>query len=154
MENKPGNYKKFGWMLLASFIIMYAVMFLNVDKLDHVYLSTTRAYMALLMVAPMALLMLAMMPMMYPDKKLNGIIAVTSVVVFILALVFLRSQTFIGDRQYMKAMISHHSSAIMVSQEAKLKDPELKQLAEQIIRSQEKEIAEMKQMLKRMENKD
>ena len=141
-------------MLLASFVIMYGVMFLNVDKLDHVYLSTTRAYMALLMVAPMALLMLAMMPMMYPDKKLNGIIAVTSVVVFILALVFLRSQTFIGDRQYMKAMISHHSSAIMVSQEAKLKDPELKQLAEQIIRSQEKEIAEMKQMLKRMENKD
>ncbi|RKD15167.1 DUF305 domain-containing protein [Pelobium manganitolerans] len=154
MENKPNNYNKFGWMLLASFIIMYAVMFLNVDKLDHVYLSTTRAYMALLMVAPMALLMLAMMPMMYPNKRLNGIIALTSIAVFILTLVFLRNQTFISDRQYIKAMIPHHSSAILVSQEAKLKDPELKRLAEQIIRSQEKEITEMKQMLKRMENKD
>ena len=153
MENKSGNYKKFVWMLLASFIIMYAVMFLNVDKLDHVYLSTTRAYMALLMVAPMALLMLVMMPMMYSNKRLNGIIAVASTALFILALVFLRNQTFIGDSQYMKAMISHHSSAIMVSQEAQLKDPELKQLAEQIIRSQEKEIAEMKQMLRRMKDK-
>ena len=153
MENKPENYKKIIWMLLASFVIMYGVMFLNVDKLDHVYLSTTRAYMALLMVAPMALLMLAMMPMMYPNQKLNRIIAVVSIAVFILVLVFLRSQTFISDRQYIKSMISHHSSAIMVSQEAKLKDPELKQLAEQIIRSQEKEIAEMKQMLKRMKDK-
>ena len=137
-----------------SFLIMYAVMFLNVDKLDHIYLSTTRAYMSLLMVTPMALLMLALMPMMFENKKLNAIIAITSITVFILALTFLRQQTFISDKQYMKAMIPHHSSAILVSQEAKLTDPEVRKLAEEIIQSQEKEIAEMKQLLAKVESQE
>ncbi len=152
METKNNNYGKFGMMLIISFLVMYAVMFFNVDKFDHVYLSITRAYMSLLMVTPMALLMLAMMPMMYNNKKINTVIVVASVAVFVLSLTFLRKQTFITDQQYMKAMIPHHSSAILVSQEANLKDPKLKELAEGIIRSQEKEIAEMKQLLAKMES--
>lgn len=151
---KTNNYKKFMVMLGISFLIMYSVMFLNVDKLDHIYLSTTRAYMSLLMVTPMALLMLALMPMMFENKKLNTIIVVTSIAAFALALTFLRLQIFISDEQYMKAMIPHHSSAILVSQEAKLKDPEVRKLAEGIIRSQEKEIAEMKQLLAKMKDKE
>lgn len=142
---KTNNYKKFMVMLGISFLIMYSVMFLNVDKLDHIYLSTTRAYMSLLMVTPMALLMLALMPTMFKNK---------SIAVFALALTFLRLQTFISDEQYMKAMIPHHSSAILVSQEAKLKDPEVRKLAEGIIQSQEKEIAEMKGLLAKMRNKE
>ncbi|MEJ6981269.1 DUF305 domain-containing protein [Pedobacter sp. P351] len=149
---KSNNYMKFMGMLIISFLIMYAVMFLNVDRLDHVYLSTTRAYMALLMVSPMAILMLLMMSMMYENKKLNALITIVSVAVFVLALTFLRSQTFINDEQYMKAMIPHHSSAIQVSQHAKLSDPDVKKLADQIIQSQEREIAEMKQHLKRLKN--
>ena len=86
-------------MLGASFVIMYAVMFLNADRFDHVYLSTTRTYMSLLMIAPMALLMLALMPMMYENKKLNILITLISVVVFVLALTFLRKQTFVSDEQ-------------------------------------------------------
>ena len=140
--------------MVVSFIIMYGVMFLNVDKLDHIYLSATRAYMSLLMVTPMAIIMLFMMPMMYENKKLNMIILAISIFVFVLALTFLRTQTFITDSQYMKAMIPHHSSAIMVSQEANLKDPQLKKLAEQIIKSQVKEIAEMKQILEEIKNKE
>ncbi|HEY0669462.1 MAG TPA: DUF305 domain-containing protein [Sphingobacteriaceae bacterium] len=147
---KKNNYKKLIIMILVSFIIMYGVMFLNVDKLDHIYLSTTRAYMSLLMVTPMAIMMLFMMPMMYENKKLNMIIIAISIFVFVITLTFLRTQTFITDSQYIKAMIPHHSSAIMVSQEATLKDPELKKLAEQIIKSQEKEISEMKQILRRI----
>lgn len=154
METKSNNYRKFGLMLVISFLVMYAVMFFNVDRFDHVYLSTTRAYMSLLMVTPMALLMLAMMPMMYNNKKVNTVIAVASVALFALSLTFLRKQTFITDQQYMKAMIPHHSSAILVSQEANLKDPKLKELADGIIKSQEKEIAEMKQLLAKIESSE
>ncbi len=143
------NYKKFLLMMIISFIIMYAVMFLNVARIEHVYLSTTRFYMTLLMVAPMAVVMLLMMGKMYPNKKWNLAIIVTSIAVFAITLTFLRQQTFIEDRNYMKAMIPHHSSAILVSKNASLKDPEVKQLAEDIMKAQEKEIALMKNLLER-----
>ncbi len=144
------SYKKFIIMLLISFLVMYAVMFLNMDSLSHYHTSTTRIYMALLMIAPMAVLMMAMMGKMYPDKKLNTGIIIGSIVLFGLILAALRTQTPIGDVQYMKAMIPHHSSAIMVSKHAEIKDPELKTLSEQIIKSQEVEIAQMEAILKRM----
>lgn len=138
-------------MLAISFVIMYSVMFLNVDKLSHIYLSTTRLYMALLMVAPMALLMLLLMPDMYKNKKMNKIIMFSGVFIFVLVLVLLRTQVPIEDKQYMKAMIPHHSSAILTSQEADIKDPEVKQLSKEIIETQKREIAQMKDILRRMD---
>lgn len=138
-------------MLVVSFIIMYGVMFLNVDDASHIYLSNTRLYMSLLMVSPMALLMLMMMGKMYPNRKLNFAISAGSICIFIVALYLLRTQTFISDQQYMQAMIPHHSSAIMTSKHANIKDPELKKLSESIIASQQKEIEEMKGMLERMD---
>lgn len=144
------SYKKFALMLLISFVIMYSVMFLNVAQADHIYLSTNRFYLALLMVAPMAVVMVALMGKMYPNKKLNTGIIIGSIVVFAVIVAALRTQTPISDVQYMKAMIPHHSSAILNSKKANLKDPEVKKLAEQIIRSQEEEIAEMKAILERM----
>lgn len=146
-----GNYGKLALSLGISFIIMYLVMFLNMDSTDHFYISLTRTYMAMLMVAPMALLMLLLMGKMYPDRKKNAIISVGAVGVFILALVLLRAQVPIGDRQYMKAMIPHHSSAILTSKHADIQDPEVKKLSEQIIESQEREIAQMKNILEKME---
>ena len=157
MDNKENmqkmqsmSYKKFSLMLVISFITMYSVMFLNVDEANHIYLSTTRTYMALLMVSPMAVVMMLMMGKMFPDKKINTAIILASIVLFALVLTGLRTQTPIGDVQYMKAMIPHHSSAIMVSKNANFKDPEVKKLSEGIIASQEKEIAEMKVILERM----
>lgn len=138
-------------MLAMSFVIMYLVMFLNVDALSHVYFSLTRTYMALLMVSPMALLMLLLMPAMYKNKMFNRLIVFSSIAVFVLALVFLRNQIPIQDEQYIKAMIPHHSSAIMVSKNADLQDLEVKKLSVQIIKSQEEEIKQMKEILKRME---
>lgn len=156
MQNMNGmkgmSYGKFGLMMTISFIIMYTVMFLNVDKAEHYHTSITRTYMALLMVAPMAIVMMAMMGQMYHNKKTNMLIVVASIVVFVLVLAGLRTQTPVGDVQYMKAMIPHHSSAIMVSKHANIQDPEVKKLSEQIIKSQEKEIAEMEAMIKRLEN--
>ncbi|MFP9100530.1 DUF305 domain-containing protein [Flavobacterium sp. RHBU_24] len=152
MPMKNNAYRNFAAMLTVSFIIMYGVMFLNVDDTSHIYLSNTRAYMALLMVAPMALLKLAFMKHMYRNAKKNTAIVIGSIAVMVLAFTALRTQAFISDVQYMKAMIPHHSSAIMTSSNANIKDPEVKKLSEQIIKSQEEEIAQMKQMLNRIEN--
>ena len=141
-------------MMAVSFVIMYAVMFLNADRFDHVMLSTTRTYMTILMVAPMAVSMLLFMWGMYENKKVNFMILGTAVILFIATLTMLRNQTLIADVQWMKAMIPHHSSAIMVSQKAHLKDPEAQQLAKDIIEAQKKEIAQMKAMIKRLEESE
>ena len=133
MENS--SYLKFAAMMAVSFVVMYAVMFLNANVFDHVMLSTTRTYMTILMIAPMAVSMLLFMWKMYKNKVVNYIILASSVVVFVATLFMLRNQTLIADVQWMKAMIPHHSSAIMVSQKAHLKDPEAIKLAEEIISS-------------------
>lgn len=143
-------YKKLATTLFISFLIMYGVMFLNVDSTHHIYLSKTRMYMALLMVSPMTVLMIAMMKSMYPDRIRNMGIVTGGIIVFVLSLVFLRQQTFIDDKAYMRAMIPHHSSAILTSKHADIRDPELRKLADQIIKSQEEEIAQMKAILDRL----
>lgn len=150
MEMK--NYRKLAAMLLLSFVIMYMVMFPNVDSSDHIYVSLTRGYMAVLMVCPMAAMMVAFMPMMYKNKGLNRRIMAIAAVLFFGALTMLRVQAFVSDEQYMKAMIPHHSSAILTSKNAAIADPEVKALSEKIIRSQQQEISQMEAMLERMEN--
>ncbi|GAB4242655.1 MAG: DUF305 domain-containing protein [Ekhidna sp.] len=147
------NYIKFAVMMAVSFVIMYAVMFLNADVWDHVMLSTTRTYMTILMIAPMAISMMLFMWGMYKNKLVNYIILGASAIIFIATLTMLRQQTLISDVQWMKAMIPHHSSAIMVSQKAHLKDPEAIKLAKEIIEAQEREIAQMKKMIYRLESK-
>jgi uncharacterized protein (DUF305 family) len=146
------SYKKFLLMTIISFMLMYGIMFLNVDENNHIYLSITRKYMALLMVTSMAIVMLLMMQKMYPDKKLNKGIILGSIILFVVSLAGLRTQTPVGDVQYMKAMIPHHSSAIMTSKNANIKDPELKRLSEQIIASQEEEITQMKAIIARLKD--
>ena len=145
------SYGKFALTMGISFLVMYSVMFLNIVDINHFYISLTRIYMTLLMVSLMAIIMLLMMGKMYPNKKTNNLIIIGSIVVFGLVLTALRTQTPVGDEQYMKAMIPHHSSAILTSQNANIKDPELRKLADGIIEAQKKEIAEMKAILARME---
>lgn len=145
------EYGKLLFTLLISFLIMYGVMFLNVDKVEHVYFSVTRVYMALLMVSPMSVLMLLIMRNKYGDRRINALIIVISVSAFLLALVFLRTQAFIGDEDYMRAMIPHHSSAILTSQEASIEDSEVKNLSNQIIEAQREEIVLMKKLLEKLD---
>ncbi len=144
------SYLKFTLMMATSFVIMYAVMFLNAASIDHVMLSTMRTYMTLLMIAPMAVVMLLYMWGMYKNKKLNALILAVSIVGFGAIYYMMRNQTGISDVQYMKAMIPHHSSAILTSENADLQDPETKKLAEDIIKLQKEEIALMKEYLKRI----
>jgi len=152
MKNK--SYQKFTLMMAVSFVIMYGVMFLNADIFGHVMLSTTRTYMTILMIAPMAVSMMLFMWGMYENKKANFIIIASALVIFVATLTMLRNQTLIADVQWMKAMIPHHSSAIMVSQKAHLQDPEAQQLALDIIEAQKKEIAQMEAMIDRLENQN
>ncbi|MEP2775638.1 MAG: DUF305 domain-containing protein [Luteolibacter sp.] len=147
-----GSYLKFALMMAVSFVIMYAVMFLNAAAWDHVMLSYTRTYMTLLMIAPMAVVMLGFMWGMYKNTALNLTIVIGSIAVFAIVLGLLRTQTPIKDVAWMKAMIPHHSSAILVSENATFEDPEAKQLAKEIIEAQKREIAEMKKMIYRLEN--
>ena len=150
---KHNPYLKFALIMAVSFIIMYWVMFLNVAEFNHVINSITRVYMTTLMIATMAVSMLLFMWKMYPNKKLNYSIIAFSTITFFGTLFLLRTQTPISDVQWMKAMIPHHSSAIMTSSNATFKDPEVQKLANDIIEAQEKEIKQMKEMINRLENK-
>ncbi len=150
--SKNNNYTKFILMLAASFIAMYITMYLNTYEIDHVYFSLTRFYMSCLGIAAMAVIMWFFMRKMYQNKKKNIAILLGSLILFVSALGLVRAQgPIVGDVLWMKAMIPHHSIAILTSKRADIKDPEVKKLADDIIKAQEKEIAEMKTMIKRLE---
>jgi uncharacterized protein (DUF305 family) len=137
--------------LLISAIIMYLVMFSMIDGAAEFYNNLNMAYMALMMVAPMAILMLVMMRSMYPNRMLNVMIGIGFSAIFVVAFLFTRQQTVIGDVQFLRSMIPHHSGAILMCREAKIVDPEIKSLCQQIIRSQRDEIEQMRQILARKE---
>lgn len=152
-EMKKGNYSKFIGMLLASFIAMYITMYLHTYAIDHVYFSLTRFYMSCLGIATMAIIMFVAMRGMYQNKKKNIAIVLGSIVLFVGALGLVRDQkSTVGDLLWMKAMIPHHSIAILTSERADIQDPEVKKLANDIIKAQKKEIKEMKQMIDRLQN--
>lgn len=144
------NYLGFLWMLVASFIAMYLLMFSGIAKWSHFYFNLNTLYMTLLMVSSMAVIMLFFMRKMYTDKKLNTIIIVLSIIIFIVSAIFLRTQYGIDDREYLRAMISHHSMAILSSLESQISDPETQDLANKILETQNREIAQMEAMLERL----
>lgn len=150
-QKHQNPYPKFFAMLAVSFVLMYVVMYLNTYELDHVYFSLTRFYMTCLMIASMAVVMLLFMLKMYKDKKKNFAILAGSFLLFLGSLYLVRAQKPVDDLLWMRAMIPHHSIAILTSERADIKDPEVKKLAESIIKAQKKEIEEMKQMIKRLE---
>lgn len=141
------SYVRFGFMIAASTVVMFGLMYLNTFAADHVFYSQTRLWMALLMGAVMAIVMIAFMWSMYPDRRVNAAIVVVATVVFCLSLSLVRSQETVDDVSYMKAMIPHHSIAIMTSSRAHIKDPRVRKLADGIIEAQVREIKEMKQLI-------
>ncbi|MFO7525394.1 MAG: DUF305 domain-containing protein [Ignavibacteriaceae bacterium] len=151
-KESKSHYTKFVVMLLGSFIAMYITMYLNTYEIDHAYFSLTRFYMTCLGISAMAVIMLLVMLNMYKNKKKNIAIILSSFILFASALTLVRTQTPIGDVLYMKAMIPHHSIAILTSKRADIKDPEVRKLADEIIKAQEKEIAEMKALIKRLQS--
>ena len=150
-ENK--KYRTFFLMLACSFVAMYITMYLNTYAIDHVYFSLTRFYMTCLGISAMAVIMWFFMRKMYTNKKKNIVILAGSFVLFVSALLLVRAQKpIIGDLLWLRAMIPHHSIAILTSERAEIQDPEVKKLAEDIIEAQRREIEEMKKMIERLEN--
>jgi uncharacterized protein (DUF305 family) len=141
-------------MITTSTIVMFGLMYLNTYRLEHAFFSETRTYMAIMMGAAMAVIMLAFMLNMHPDRRLNTGIFIGSVALFGLALWLVRSQATVDDVSYMKAMIPHHSIAIMTSERARISDPRVRKLADQIIESQRREIAEMKALIEELQKKN
>nr|WP_306264604.1 DUF305 domain-containing protein [Pararhizobium sp. IMCC3301] len=144
MQNK---YGRFIAMIVTSTIVMFGLMYLNSWQLSDVRFSQTRAWMALYMGGVMAIIMLAFMLNMYTNKAVNLAVFATSLIVFALGLYLVRSQDTIGDVAWMKAMIPHHSIAILTSSRAEISDPRVRKLADDIIEAQKLEIREMEALI-------
>jgi len=141
------SYWRFAAMIATSTVVMFILMYLNTYALEHLFWSETRAYMAVLMGATMAAIMLAYMLSMYSSKAINAAIFAGSIVVFAGSLWLVRSQETVQDRSFMSAMIPHHSIAIMTSGRSELTDPRVEKLAHDIIAAQNREIAEMRYLI-------
>lgn len=149
-HRKENHYRHLAIMTVLSFIAMYVLMYAMVDRFANVYNNLNQVYMAGLMAAPMVLIELGVMRAMYHDRKLNTIFGVGALVVGVLCFLGIRSQTAIGDRQFLRSMIPHHASAILMCQEAPIRAPEIVELcnrANGIVASQQREIEQMKALL-------
>ena len=145
------NYGRFIAMVVTATVVMYGLMYLNTYEVDHIFFSQTRMWMALLMGAVMAIVMLIFKWRMYPSRSANLAIVASSIIVSTASLWLVRSQETVYDDDYMRAMIPHHTIAILTSTNAHIRDPRVRQLADSIIEAQVLEIAEMKQLIKDLE---
>ena len=141
------TYTRFALMIATSTVVMFGLMYLNTYAFEHVFYSETRAWMALLMGGTMAFVMMAFMFAMYPNKGANLAILAGAIVIAGVALWLVRSQITISGPSYMRAMIPHHSIAVMTSERAGIEDPRVRKLADAIIGAQQKEIAEMRYLI-------
>lgn len=146
------NYRRLGVMFVLHFIAMYVFMYAMVHNLAaNVYNSWNQFYMAGLMTASMGAIELTLMHSMYPKRKWNAIIIVASVLALVGFFSFIRQQTGISDRQFIRSMIPHHAGAILMCEQASIQDGELRELCKNITSSQQAEIDQMKSVLKRLE---
>lgn len=141
------SYLRFAAMIATSTVAMFGLMYLNTYAFEHLFWSETRVYMALVMGATMAVIMLGYMQGMYRNRKVNIAIFAGSGLVFVLALWLVRSQATVSGQSYMRAMIPHHSIAILTSERAQISDPRVRKLADEIIAAQQREIAEMRYLI-------
>jgi hypothetical protein len=147
------KYARFGAMIATSTVVMYGLTYLNTYQLDHVAFSETRLYMALIMGSAMAVIMLSFMLHMHENRRINAAIYLGSAAVFALALWLVRSQTLVDQVSYMRAMIPHHSIAILTSERAEITDPRVRELADEIIEAQRREIDEMRALIAELEGR-
>ncbi|AFK54070.1 DUF305 domain-containing protein [Tistrella mobilis] len=144
-----GSYGALGFEMVAHFVIMYLVMYTMIATLDHFYLNINNLYMTLMMVTPMALIMLVSMGSMFPSRSLNIAIAGVAIIVFVASFAAMRTQAAVGDEEFLRSMIPHHSGAILMCEEASITDPEIVALCGEIVKAQREEIAQMNAILAR-----
>ena len=145
------SYTRFAAMVATSTVVMFGLMYSTAYRWEHLWWSQTRLWMALYMGGAMAVIMLGFMRGMYKNRRTNVLMFGGSAIVVAGALFLARSQETVRDVAWMKAMIPHHSSAILTSTRAELSDPRVRRLADQIIESQRDEIAEMEVLIRELE---
>ena len=146
-----GKWTTFFAMIATSIVTMFVLKYSNVYEPGHVFFSQTRMWMALMMGCAMIVIMLGFMWGMYKTLATKILVMVGSVAGFALFLFLARSQATVDDEAWMKAMIPHHSIAVLTSERAESSDPRVRELADAIIEAQVKEIAEMKLLLEDIE---
>lgn len=144
-----GSYTNFAIELAIDFVIMFFVMYTMIATLGHLYININNIYMTLMMVAPMSVVMLVTMRSMFPSRRLNWIIGIAAVVVFAASFAAMRTQAAVGNEQFLRSMIPHHSGAILMCEQASITDPAIVALCAQIIPAQREEIRQMQEILKR-----
>ncbi len=145
--SEGGHYLRFVAMIFTAMVAMYALTYLNSFEVGHLRWSETRIYMTFLMGASMAVIMLAFMRRGYRNRLFNLGIVAGSLVLFALATFLVRSQTTVQDRSFMRAMIPHHSIAILTSERSQTRDVRVCELQVEIIEAQRREIAEMEWLI-------
>ena len=133
-----------------SLLVMYIAMFAMIWTWGEFIQNINFFYMALVMWAPMGAIMLATMGGMYRNRKLNAALYLAFAAIFVLSLLGIRQQSLVGDDQFLRSMIPHHSGAILMCEEARLTDPELRQLCGEIVQAQKQEIDQMKRIMARL----
>jgi branched-subunit amino acid ABC-type transport system permease component len=144
-------YRNFVLMIAVASVLMYALMYLNTWRASDVWFSWSRLFMAMIMAGTMALVMLGFMRHMYRDRHANTIIVMIGVALVVAGTVLVRTQATVGDVAYMKAMIPHHSIAVLTSSRARIRDPRVRKLADGIIASQQREIVQMEALVEDIE---
>jgi hypothetical protein len=145
-------YKALATTVGIHFIIMFALTYSGVFRFEHIYPNLNRFYMAVIMVAPMVLLMMLFMGHMFTNKKINVALYGMSAVFFVGGFVAIRAQLLVGNEQFLKSMIPHHSIAIKTCDRAQITDPEIQQLCKEIVKAQREEITQMENIMYRLED--
>ena len=144
-------YRKLFAELALDFVIMFFVMYAMIASAEHLYFNIGNVYMTLMMVAPMMALMIFFMGKMYPSPRANRMLIGLAALIFAVGWFGMREQLGVGDAQFLRSMIPHHSGAILMCEKAKLSDPETVRLCQNIIAAQQREIAQMQTILTRVE---
>lgn len=148
MENQHNSYVRFFAMIATSMVVMFFLMYLNSYQiLDHAWFSETRLFMTMIMGAAMIVVMLGYMLGMYKNRAANIATFAGAVVLFLAALWLVRTQRTVTDVDYMEGMIPHHSIAILTSERAQIEDVRVRELADEIIKAQRREIKEMEWLI-------
>jgi hypothetical protein len=142
-------YLKLAIAISINAVVMFFLAYAMIDSFDHFYANINRVYMALLMVAPMVIVMLVVMWSMYANAVLNFALIGVFAILFVISFALMRSQVPVGDVQFLRSMIPHHSSAIVMCEEASITDTEIAKLCGEIVKAQKEEIAQMQKILTR-----
>lgn len=145
-----GHYVHLLVMTALSFVAMYVLMYAMVNVIGNAHPNLNQFYMAGLMAASMVVIEIVVMRGMYHNKKRNVAIGAGAVVALIVFFVFIRLQTAISDRQFLKSMIPHHAGAILMCERASIRDPDIRRLCQNIISGQQAEIDQMKSKLREL----